>query len=207
MIKNFPTPCRSRQVPFDLLAENDIQHTQNKNGDGMTMVTPSSKIAGERLSTRTSVAVLRLDEMEYSSLDHAKLTRLRQLLDQAEKLDAPYLVVDLSGVHYFGARFVALLVSIRNQLQRHDGGLALCGLGPLCSELIQVLELDQVFDIYPTRRIALQKIERKVPGGRAEKSRTTPEERQVYALVSRAADRWCDRSPSHGAQPAACVLG
>src|SRR5437899_6712344 len=119
------------------------------------------KMAGASLSAHPQAAVLRLAETEYGSHDHAKLAQVRQLLlDQAEKSDPPYLVVDLSAVHYFGARFIALLVSTWKQLRKRHRRLALCGPTPFCTGLIQNLQLHRLFDIYATPRIALEEIER-----------------------------------------------
>jgi anti-anti-sigma factor len=109
------------------------------------------------------VAVVRLAETEYGSHDTAKLAwALRLLLDQAEKADPRCLVVDLSKVHYFGAGFIAILVSTWNQLRKRNRRLALCGTTPFCTALIQNLQLHRLFDIYPTQRIALEEIERHV---------------------------------------------
>jgi anti-anti-sigma factor len=83
------------------------------------------------------VRVIRLAEAEYGSLDTEKLARVRRLLlDQAEKPNPPYLVVDLSEVHYLGASFIGMLVDTCDRLRRRSRRLVLCGLTPYCSKLI-----------------------------------------------------------------------
>jgi anti-anti-sigma factor len=112
-------------------------------------------------AARSQAAVLRLAESEYGSHDHAKLARVRRLLlDQAENLDPPFLVVDLSAVHYFGARFINILVSTWNQLRKRNRRLVLCGPTSFCAGLIQNLKLHRLFDVCATQRIALDEIER-----------------------------------------------
>ena len=139
------------------------------------MQTESRKMAN---AARRQAAVLRLAETEYGSHDHAKLARVRQLLlDQAENLDPPFLVVDLSAVHYFGARFINILVSTWNQLRKRNRRLVLCGPTPFCAGLIQNLQLHRLFDVFPTQRIALEEIER----GRAKVNNFPPECRFGHA--------------------------
>jgi anti-anti-sigma factor len=122
------------------------------------MRTESGKVAN---AARRQAAVLRLAETEYGSHDHAKLARVRRLvLDLAENLDPLFLVVDLSAVHYFGARFINILVSTWNQLRKRNRRLVLCGPTPFCAGLIKNLQLHRLLDIFPTQRIALDEIER-----------------------------------------------
>jgi anti-anti-sigma factor len=153
---------------------------------------------------QTRAAVLRLSETEYGSHEHAKLARVRRLLlNWAEQSDPQYLVVDLSTIHYFGARFVAILVSTWKLLRKRNRRLALCGPMPLCAELIQNVQLGRLFDIYPTQRIALEEIERHVHD-KAEKSRTTREELRMdqRALMARKPDCWYEDRPAPYSQPA-----
>src|SRR5258708_7681857 len=125
------------------------------------METISMKMTSARLSAQTQPAVLQLVESEYGSNDEAKLSRVRRLLmDQAEKPYPTYLIVNLSAVDCFGARFVALLVSTWKKVRKCNGRLALCGMTPFCTELIQILQLQKLFEIYPTQQIAQEEIER-----------------------------------------------
>ncbi len=110
--------------------------------------------------------VVRLTEAEYGSLDTGKLARLRRLLlELAEQPAPPHLVVDLSQVHFFGARFIGVLLDTWDQLQKHSRRLALCGLTPYCAKVIRTPHLDKLFDTYPTQWAALEKIAQHVHGG------------------------------------------
>ena len=93
----------------------------------------SRELVRPRVPATGRAAVLKLTQSEYSSQDAAQLARVRQLLlDQAERPGPPYLVVDLSAVRYFGAGFIAVLVSTRRRLRKRNRRLALCGATPLC---------------------------------------------------------------------------
>jgi anti-anti-sigma factor len=136
--------------------------------------------------------VVKLTQAEYSSQDALQLARVRQLLlDQAARPGPPYLVVDLSAVRFFGAGFIAVLVSTRRRLRKRNRRLALCGATPLCAELLQKLQLDTLFEIYPTLAIALDEIEGRVYD-KQEETPTPPAEPQVDlgGLLPRRRDRW-----------------
>jgi hypothetical protein len=79
-------------------------------------------------------------------------------LDLANQPGPLPLIVDFSKVHFIGASFIGVLVDTWDQLKKHNRPMALCGLMPYCAQLIRILHLDKLFDIYPTRGIALEKI-------------------------------------------------
>ena len=82
--------------------------------------------------------------------------------DLAAKVDDRYLVIDMSHVNFFGASFIGILVNAWDQLNKSQRHLAICGLTPFCARLIQVLHLNELFDIYPTQEIVFEKISRSV---------------------------------------------
>jgi anti-sigma B factor antagonist len=119
----------------------------------------SEKIAGARLPAESDVVVVRLPEVEYSSLDDAKLAGARRLLlGLAHQPSPPHLIVDLSGVHYLGAGFIGIVVSAWDELKKQGRRLVLCGLDPYCARLFQTLQLDRLFAIHPTPQAALEEI-------------------------------------------------
>jgi anti-anti-sigma factor len=125
----------------------------------------SNRIATVRNAER-GVIVVRLAGPEYGSLDPQKLARARQfLLDMAGKADPPYLIVDLSAVHFLGASFIGILMDTWDQLRQCSRRLILCGLTPYCNKLIGTMHLDKLFEIYPTQPIALERIGRQAYSG------------------------------------------
>jgi anti-sigma B factor antagonist len=152
----------------------------------------SRELVRPRVPATGRATVVKLTQPEYSSQDAAQLARVRQLLlDEAEKPGPPYLVVDLSAVRFFGAGFIAVLVSIRRRLRKRNRRLALCGATPLCAELLQKLQLDTLFEIYPTLPIALDDIEGPVYD-KQEETPTPPAEPRLDlgGLLPRRRDRW-----------------
>jgi anti-anti-sigma factor len=114
----------------------------------------------------SQASLLELPGPECRSLDDESLRQVRSLIhDLAEKTDRQYLVIDLSKVHFFGARFISILVSAWDLLKKRQRHLAICGLTPFCGKLIQILHLDKLFDIYPTPETVFEKIGRRVQMG------------------------------------------
>jgi anti-anti-sigma factor len=114
------------------------------------------KIDGARLPPESDFVVVRLPEVAYGSLDEKKLARVRRLLlGVASQPGPPYLIVDLSGVHYFGARLIGVVVSAWDELNKQGRRLILCGLNPYCAQLLQTFQLGRLFAIHPTPEAAL----------------------------------------------------
>ena len=123
------------------------------------MQSASGKIGGTRPCANSHVVVVRLPEAGYGSLECAKLARARRLLlGLANQAGPPYLIVDLCGVHYLGAGFVGIVVSVWDELRKHDRRLLVCGLNPHCAALFHNLHLDRLFAIHPTLQGALEEI-------------------------------------------------
>ena len=134
-----------------------------------TIMKPASeKNAGAPLLAESDVVVVRLPEAGYGSLDDANLARARRLLDLANQPGPPYLIVDLSGVHYLGASFVGIVVSAWDELRKHDRRLMLCGLNPCCARLLQTLHVDRLFAIHPSLEAALRAIRVQASGAAGE---------------------------------------
>jgi anti-anti-sigma factor len=129
--------------------------TMKKNREPIIRISPD---------VNSQASVLELPGPEYSSHDEQSLGQVGSLIqDLAEKADRKYLVVDLSKVQFFGARFIGILVSAWDQLKKRQRHLAICGLTPMCARLIQALHLYKLFDIYPTQEMVLEKISGAVP--------------------------------------------
>jgi anti-anti-sigma factor len=142
----------------------------------------SEQIAGAALPAESDVVVVRLPEVEYGSLDNARLAQARRLLlDLANQPCPPYLIVDLSGVHYLGAGFIGIVVSAWDVLRKQGRELVLCGLNPCCARLFRTLHLDRLFAINPTPQAALEEIGARFRAGPGE-VRTAPVVVQVSAV-------------------------
>jgi anti-anti-sigma regulatory factor len=105
----------------------------------------------------SSEAMVTVEETSISGDVSELLVRNRQvLLREAEILEQQFLVVDLSSVQFFGAKFAGLLVSTWDVLRRRDRRLVLTGLTPYCAALIKNLALDRLFEIRPKQQVTLE---------------------------------------------------
>lgn len=93
---------------------------------------------------------------ECRKIDEFKCLDLHEdILDAADTADPAIVVVDLSETEYFNNAFNRLLLKAYRKLKNRDGQLALCGLQPVCREVIRVTQLDQLWDIYEDRGEAI----------------------------------------------------
>ena len=145
----------------------------NKNREAIIWISPD---------VNCQASLLELPGPEYRSYDDDSLGQVRSLIqDLAAKTDLPYLIIDLSRVHFFGAGFIGTLVDAWDQLKKRQRRLALCGLTPLCARLIQVLQLDKLFDIYPTQEKVFEEISGSV--GNAGRESTSSQNRLEISEV------------------------
>jgi anti-anti-sigma factor len=104
-----------------------------------------------RVSRREDVTVIELGP-SYQSLDVCVLEDVAGvLLTEATRADPPRMVLDLSATSYIGSAFVELLVRAWKRLAERGGTLVLCGLRPLCAEVLRVTRLDHLWKAFPTQ--------------------------------------------------------
>jgi anti-anti-sigma factor len=101
------------------------------------------------------VTVLQLDA-SYASLDEEALEDLGEaLLAEAAYAEPPRLLLDLSRTQFIGSRFIELLVRAWKRVRTRGGSMALCGVQPLCAEVLRVARLDTLWTSYATRGEAI----------------------------------------------------
>lgn len=84
----------------------------------------------------------------YDSLaTEANLELHRQLALLAAEAEPPLLVLDMERTEIFGSNFLEVLVRNWKTLSHRGGKLALCGLSPLCAE---VLRQTNLLDLWPS---------------------------------------------------------
>jgi anti-sigma B factor antagonist len=85
-----------------------------------------------------------------------RIPEILQALLAAVDAPHPRLLIDLSTVSFFGSSFIEVLFRVWNRVQQQAGGrFALCGLTPNCAEVIEVTNLDRLWEIYPNRDAAM----------------------------------------------------
>lgn len=72
------------------------------------------------------------------------------------KDDPPsHMIVDLSGVRYFGSAFITFLLRCHLLVKRRGSELVLAGVNPRIRELLRTTALDTLWALYETRQEAL----------------------------------------------------
>src|SRR5690606_20311886 len=100
-----------------------------------------------RVHEQDGVAVLDFGPGK-QSLDETTLQAVQDGILAASNVDPPLLVVDLSGVDFFGSSFIELLYRVWSRLHNRGGQFALCGLSPYCREVIEVTNLNTLWPLY-----------------------------------------------------------
>jgi anti-anti-sigma factor len=110
------------------------------------------------IAIRVTVAgtIVELLETGYGSTQQLAIARVENVLLRLANEPKVYrVIVDLSRVKFLGASLIGVLVNARYRLQRRGRRLVLCGLSPACARLARVMHLERLFEIFPTRRMAL----------------------------------------------------
>lgn len=90
----------------------------------------------------------RLDQNQTPDLEE----RLNALLDQGHHR----IVVDLTEVHYINSGGLRCLVTAWRKAKKAGGNLVLTGLRSRVHEVFSMVGFDKVFDVYPSRALAVQ---------------------------------------------------
>ncbi len=107
------------------------------------------------ISTENGVTVIALGP-EYESIFGSELGQFQEIIDLAETIDPPRVVVDLGQTNYFGSGFLGLLVQLAKRVKRHPGGqFGVCHVTGLCRDIIQGTRMDHYFDVFETRTDAI----------------------------------------------------
>ena len=116
----------------------------------MTMARP-------QVHDQAGVAVLDFGPGPHS-LDEQTLTAVQDDIIAASNVEPPLLVIDLSQVEFFGSSFIEALFRLWSRLNGRQGRFALCGLSPYCQEVIEVTNLNKLWDIYDTLDQAVESV-------------------------------------------------
>jgi len=104
------------------------------------------------------ITIVELDP-SYDSLDDQVLAEFGGvLLSEAAHADPPRLVLDFSRTTFIGSSFIELLIRAWKRLQQRSGTMVLCGVQPLCLEILEVTRLTSIWRIYPTRQEAVESL-------------------------------------------------
>ncbi len=96
--------------------------------------------------TGTSYTGLQLDALDALG---------KVLLAEADKTTPPRFVIDMSETTFISSSFIETLVRAWKRIKNRHGTMALCGVQPLCQEVLRVAHLDTIWPIYDTRSEAV----------------------------------------------------
>jgi len=107
------------------------------------------------IEVRNGVTVIQLGP-DYDNLGDSLLDALQVvLLECARKADPPKVVIDLSHTVFFGSAFLEILLKMWKELSEREGNaFALSGLSANCAEVLQVTQLDSLWQIFKTHEDA-----------------------------------------------------
>ena len=92
----------------------------------------------------------------FGDIDLSQSDHLRQVIKKTIESMTQKIVVDLSHVQYMDSSGVATLIE-GLQLARTSGReLVLCSLTQSVEAVIQLSKLDQIFDIFPSKELAIE---------------------------------------------------
>ena len=104
--------------------------------------------AAPDVTVQDGVTIASLVGPEYENLDERLLEGIRKaLLDIAQAVTPPLLVLDLSHTKFFGSAFIEILFRVANRVKNRGGKFALCGLTEYCSEVIHITHLDSLWPV------------------------------------------------------------
>ena len=107
--------------------------------------------ATEQLDTGTPVVSV------MGEVDLATVPALAQTLGGVADDRTGDVIVDLTGCRFLDSRGLGALIAIRVRLERSDRRLALVLANQSVLRIFQIMQLDEVFEIYPSLRAALDR--------------------------------------------------
>lgn len=80
------------------------------------------------------------------------------LICEFESQQAQHVLLDLSGMDYFGSNILELMVTIWKKVLAQGGRFALCDVSQVGLEILQTTRFDTLWTIYDSREDALREL-------------------------------------------------
>lgn len=64
-------------------------------------------------------------------------------------------LLDMTGVKFFGSSFIQVLYQLWKQVQASQGAFVIAGLHPYCREVLETTKLDKLWKLVPDREAGL----------------------------------------------------
>ncbi len=90
-------------------------------------------------------------------LDEANIEQIGdKLFALIHETDKPKILLDFANVEHLSSAALGKLLRTREEVNRRNGQLRLCGIKPQIFEVFTITKLDQIFKIHPDRTAALE---------------------------------------------------
>jgi anti-anti-sigma factor len=117
---------------------------------GRTRASRGREAMAIQVEERSGAVVLRLDS-SYSAFNDELLNEAeRTMLAAVEASPTPRVVLDFTQTEYFSSMFIEVLFRVWNRVRKKGGRFVLCGLHPVCREILTTAKLDSIWEIRPT---------------------------------------------------------
>jgi anti-anti-sigma factor len=110
------------------------------------------------MNTRSTIIVKLPEDL---SGKHVK--SLFRQLKPALRLDQPSVIVDMSQVRHIGTEGLDLLLHCMRTIAHRDGALKLGGISPQAATVLEMTQMDRVFDMFPSVADAVASVSVEVP--------------------------------------------
>lgn len=109
-----------------------------------------------RIERHGEIAII-IPSPEVESMHEAVIREAANMVVQSLENDPPSgVVIDLSGVSYFGSVFISFLLRCHMRAKMHGSEIVLAGASDRVQELLRLTALDSIWAIYKTRAEALE---------------------------------------------------
>jgi anti-sigma B factor antagonist len=101
-------------------------------------------------------------EPSYDSVEFEPLQKLSELLlGEVSRVERPLLVLDMAQTRYIDSMFIETVFRVWKRVKERRGAMALCCANDVCTEIVRITRLDDIWPIFRTRAeaIALVKAE------------------------------------------------
>lgn len=85
----------------------------------------------------------------FDSLYESVLPELASLLDLADSVEPPRLLIDLDNTKYFGSAFIGFVISLSQRIiKRPNGRLGIANVAPFCRMALETTKSDQLLELF-----------------------------------------------------------
>jgi anti-sigma B factor antagonist len=101
----------------------------------------------------------------FTGREISSIETIDQLLDALKrKIDATAektLLIDFAGIRFLATSAINMLLVVLKRMRMKDGDVYLCGIADPIAQILQLMQIHKLFDIWPTRDEAVKALAKK----------------------------------------------